>query len=110
MSGLVLGLLLALRRRVVFPWFLWSAYMGHLLLDRIWIDDYAAVFWPFLAGRLPLHTTILKKWHDSSYQPWTVFGETTGLLILLILFLSYRLGDPVRWRKFWRTGYLAAMH
>ncbi len=109
-AGLVLGLLLALGRRLRYPWILWGTYLGHFLLDRLWINDYAAMFWPFATERIPLATTILKKWHDSIYQPWSIFGELTGLLILIYLYGSYRLDRPGRWRQFWRTGNLTALH
>src|SRR5438105_1338678 len=35
----VLAALAALRRRLKYPWLLWGCYLGHFLLDRMWLTD-----------------------------------------------------------------------
>lgn len=50
----VLAALFALRRRLGPPLLLWACYLGHFLLDRMWIHDGPTIlFWPFLGDFPP---------------------------------------------------------
>jgi membrane-bound metal-dependent hydrolase YbcI (DUF457 family) len=84
----------------------WSIYLGHFLLDRLWIADAHAFLWPFFGTRKPLNTTILHKWEVAITQPWTIFGEIAGISILSYLIVQYRLYKPAPRRRFFRTGIL----
>ncbi|MFI5360974.1 MAG: metal-dependent hydrolase [Elusimicrobiota bacterium] len=103
-AAAVLAILLA-NRRLANPLLLWSCYAGHLVLDRIWLNDGPAIFfWPFL-GAFP-------RWSfDSPPTPYlftyNIVGETIGLGILLSLARRHRLFGAPRWRAFVRTGRLA---
>lgn len=105
-SALVLGLLLSGREKLRYPLVYYFCYIGHFLLDRIWISDLYALFWPFLAGRPPIEIAIFEKWHRALLQPWTIFGETTGLSSLIFLFFRYRLYETGRCARFFSTGLL----
>ena len=103
-ASVVLAVLLARRRRLGAPLLLWGCYAGHLLLDRMWLNDGPIIFfWPLL-GAFP-------QW--SPYNPQTpylmaynVVGEMLGLGIVLGLAWRHRLFERPRWNSFVKTGRL----
>lgn len=100
----VLAALLALRRRLGPPLILWASYVGHLVLDRLWLDANPAVlFWPLLGPfPRPMH-----GWENLPNLRWNVAGELIGLLIVFVLARRHRLFERARFEAFLRTGRLA---
>lgn len=81
----VLALLLAFRRRVKRPFLLWACYLGHFVLDRMWLNDNPAIlFWPFL-GALPASEYGGEIVGVHLLTPYNIAGEAIGLSILLYM-------------------------
>lgn len=85
---------------------LWGAYLGHFLLDRLWIKDQHALFWPFVPWPPPLEIVPWVRWWNALSQPYTLAGEILGISILVFLAVKYRLHRPKNARAFLRTGVL----
>jgi hypothetical protein len=106
-SAAALVVLLLLRRwplrRVLV---LWSCYLGHFLLDRLWLyNNPRVLFWPFegpfpapLPGRLVTLDLIL----------YNVVGELIGLWIVLDFARRHRLLEKEIGLQFLRSGLLVA--
>lgn len=101
----VLAFLLARRRRLGSLLLLWACYVGHFLLDRMWLDkDPTILFWPFL-GAFPQWSP---EWPRTPHLiPYNVAGETLGLGILLGLAWRHRLFVRPRWNAFLKNGRLS---
>jgi len=98
---LVLAVLLWQRRRLGNPWIYWGCWMGHLLLDRVWIFNLEAFFWPFMGVFPPLEQPIWRRWWHAFHRPFNVAGEVAGFLTLTFLFVKFEL---FRWEKFLRLA------
>lgn len=84
-SLFVLAALWALRRRVKSPLLLWTCYLGHFLLDRMWQNSYPQILlWPLLGG-LPSCAA-----GGSTDFVYNVAGELIGLACLFAIIRSHR--------------------
>lgn len=105
-AAAVLVALIGLRR---WSWkrilILWACYLGHFLLDRLWLYDNPRVFfWPLmgpfprpLPGRLVTLDLIL----------YNVIGELIGLWIFMAFARRHRLLERECGLEFLRTGRLS---
>jgi membrane-bound metal-dependent hydrolase YbcI (DUF457 family) len=62
---------------------LWAVYLGHLFLDKLWIHDMHALFWPFLGVPPAELVPILRRWEEGLTMSYTLLGEVVGLAFLL---------------------------
>lgn len=103
-ASVVLAVLIAQRRRLGNPLLLWACYVGHLVLDRMWLNDGPIIlFWPLL-GSFPQSSP------DGPVTPhkmaYYLVGEVVGLGIVLGLAWRHRLFERPRWKDFLETGRL----
>lgn len=100
----VLAALLALRRWLKPTWLLWGCYLGHLVLDRMWLNNNPIVLcWPLL-GPFPPPV------HGPANAPlllWNIWGEAVGFVLLAGLAVRHRLFDRARFLELVRRGRLA---
>lgn len=87
---LVLAFLLAFKRRVRHPFLYWGAYMSHIVLDRVWSKSLPNFLWPLLEKPKSLGEDIYHRWYEALFDPYNIFGEVSGALILLYLYFEYR--------------------
>ncbi|HLD57891.1 MAG TPA: metal-dependent hydrolase [archaeon] len=77
-----------------------SGIWMHLLLDQLWGDP-QTLFWPLYGNFQPLQgfqlTDIL---HNTVTQPYNLFGEIFGLLILFAFMVRYRLYIAKKLKEF----------
>jgi hypothetical protein len=104
-AALVLAFLYVYRRHFCQPLLLWACYLGHFLLDRMWLEPGPTILlWPYL-GAFPRH---LPGGPKTPYlYLYNGLGEIIGLAILLRLALRHRLHEQERLDDFVRTGRLA---
>jgi hypothetical protein len=89
----VLAVLLLLGERVRRPLILWACYVGHFVLDRMWLGDNPGVlFWPLLGPFPPP----VRGAMNSRLFMWNVYGEAFGAALLLGFALRHRLFDRER--------------
>lgn len=99
-SLVVLATLLLARRRVGTPLLLWACYLGHLVLDRMWLNNNPVVLlWP-LFGPFPAPV------HDGALMRWNLQAEAVGLAVVLTLAWRHRLFERARLKAFLRSGRL----
>lgn len=103
---LVLAVFYRFKDRFIYPGILTGAYFGHMILDRIWINDMYAFLWPFEPYPGPLSIPVFTRWQAAIFQPWSIFGEVTGLSIILFLYAHYKVYRPGKLREFLATGHL----
>jgi len=106
-AALVFAVLYVARRRFCQPLLLWACYLGHFLLDRMWLEPGPTILlWPSL-GAFPSHLP------DGPKTPhlflYNAAGELLGLAILLQLARRHRLHEGPRRDEFLRTGRLAEL-
>jgi membrane-bound metal-dependent hydrolase YbcI (DUF457 family) len=83
---------------------LWGCYLGHFLLDSMWLPPSPAVLlWPLL-GEIPdpVRGSML-----SWLTLWNVAGEVAGLIVIDRLARRHGLYRPDRLLAFLKTGRLA---
>ncbi len=99
-----LAVLLLLRRRTKTPLLLWCCWLGHLVLDRMWLyRNPAVLFWPLLGPfPPPVHGAL-----NGRLMVWNVWGEVTGLLLIAGLAARHRLFARERLADLLRRGRLA---
>ena len=102
-AAIVLAVLLALRARR--PMLLWACYLGHFLLDRLWLNDNPIIaLWPLLG---PFPTPMREITIESRLFAYNILGEFAGLFILVSLGWRHRLFERARFGAFLKTGRLA---
>lgn len=105
-ASLLLAALLARRRRVGGALILWACYAGHLLLDRMWLNEGPrVVLWPFL-GDFPDFSH--RRQAEPHIMAYYLAGETLGLALALGFARRHGLLSRPRLIAFARTGRLAA--
>ncbi|MDP3542432.1 MAG: metal-dependent hydrolase [Elusimicrobiota bacterium] len=103
-AAIVLAALVAARRRLCRPWFLWGCWLSHLALDRMWLDRSPEIFlWPLRGGFPPPDQGYLETY----FNPWYVFGEAAGVLLLAAFVLRHGLTIRSRLADFLRSGRLS---
>lgn len=87
-AGVVLAVLLALRRRVDRPWLAWACFVGHFALDRIWLHDNLKILvWPLLGGFPP---PVAEPELSLSLLRYNLAGEALGVCLIAWLALTRR--------------------
>lgn len=101
-AAAALAVLLALRGRLRHPVLLWGCWLGHLLLDRLWLGDGPAIaLWPFLGPFPPPVREPGRSW------PIFVYNAVAELAALaLLLYMTRRRGLRPSLRLVWRDGAL----
>lgn len=102
-SLFIVTALLLWKRRPKPALLLWGCYLGHFLLDSMWMNDSPAIlFWPLL-GDFPAHVRgPIISW----FTLWNVLGEIFGLIILVRLARRHRLFERPRLAAFLKSGRL----
>jgi membrane-bound metal-dependent hydrolase YbcI (DUF457 family) len=103
----VFALLLAFFRRPKRALLLWCCYLGHMLLDRMWLDENPIIFfWPLL-GDIPVSKFGGEIVGPHLLTAYNLTGEAIGMCIILYMVRRYRLYERTRFKSFLQTGFLA---
>ena len=83
------------------------AWLFHLLLDAMWLNEEVFV-WPFLGWELPSGTAPFwpEAWQRATSDPWRWVQEAVGLAYLSWLWVALGLGDARRREAVVKTGRL----
>jgi hypothetical protein len=85
---------------------LWFCLVGHLFMDRMWINSKEYLLWPALGTPPPLSPGFLRRWYEAFFQPYNFWGELIGLAILVFLVFRHKLYRPRPLKNFIATGLL----
>lgn len=96
----------AYQKKLHHPFIYWFCYLGHDFLDRIWEKDLNYFLWPFMPRPQAYHKEILERWAEAITLPYSMFGESLGLSILVFLFVYYRLYARSNFYSFLKSGAL----
>jgi hypothetical protein len=67
------------------------AYGGHFLLDRLWRFNLEMLCWPLLGKPIPYYLPLHRKLQQKVLESWDLKGELIGLAILLFIFISRKI-------------------
>lgn len=83
-------------------------YFLHDVLDFLLLNsrDLQIFLYPFLGSVAAFETPAVERWKRFYENPYTMCGEVMGFVILLILFLKYRLNEKEKLTAFFKTGKL----
>lgn len=102
--GAAAALVVLLALRVGRPWLLWACYLGHLLLDRMWLNDSPAILlWPLLG---PLRRPTTDYTVDTALTVYNILSEIAGLALLIHIARRHGLFRRARLTALLRTGRL----
>ena len=103
-SLVVLGALLAWKRRPKPALVLWGCYAAHFLCDSMWRENNPVIlFWPLL-GDFPRP---VRDHFFSEFMLWVFVAEIAGLIFLVKLARRHGLLERRRFAAFLRSGRLA---
>ena len=98
----LLAVLAALRLRPKHCLLLWGCFVGHFLLDRMWLHENPQVFlWPLLG---PMPPPLPRGPIRQQIFFFNLKSEAVGLGVALFLARRHRLFAPGRFRSFLHTG------
>lgn len=102
---IVLAVAVAARHRLRRPWLLWGFWVGHLAFDRMWLDRCPDIFlWPLRGGFPPPDP---QGYLEAHFNPWYVFGELAGILLVVVFVRRHGLTDLSRLKAFLSSGRLS---
>ncbi len=71
-------------------WVYVFAYLGHMIFDRLWLDQELAVFfYPFLGLPTRIEIHAIDRWKGMWHDPYTMIGEIVGFFSLLWVMKNY---------------------
>lgn len=79
----------------------------HLILDGMFLDPRTAL-WPLL-GPFESMDFKVQYWLDALLEPYVIVEEITGLILIIIFVIRFRLYDPSVLRSFISTGRTAPL-
>jgi membrane-bound metal-dependent hydrolase YbcI (DUF457 family) len=89
-------------------WWIYSiALIMHQLLDLMFIE-YETWFWPIFGWEFKIkYLNVWEKWLEALISdPYVIIGEISGLIIILIIVVQFKLFNKNNIIKFLKTGIL----